>query len=90
MDYDLVIRNGCIITASENFVGDVAVWGEKIAAVGQDLRGAREIDAQGMYVIPGAVDGHVHLQMPIADWGSRWIRGTNWLRPPRRWSVNCA
>jgi dihydropyrimidinase len=68
MNYDLVIKNGRIITASEDFVGDVAVLGEKITAVGQNLSGAREIEARGLYVIPGAVDGHVHLQMPIADW----------------------
>jgi dihydropyrimidinase len=49
-------------------VADVAVSGEKIAAIGQNLSGDREIDAHGLYVIPGAVDGHVHIQMPIADW----------------------
>jgi dihydropyrimidinase len=68
MAYDLVIKNGRIITASEEFIGDVAVIGEKIAAIGQDLKGTREIEADRLYVIPGAVDGHVHLQMPIADW----------------------
>lgn len=67
MSYDLVIKNGRIITAGEDFSGDVAVAGESIAAIGQNLRGAREIDASGLYVIPGAVDGHVHLQMHFAD-----------------------
>ena len=67
MTFDLVIKNGRIITAAEDFVGDVAVAGEKIAALGQNLRGLKEIDAAGLYVIPGAVDGHVHLSMPIAD-----------------------
>ncbi len=68
MTYDLVIKNGRIITASEDFVGDLAVIGEKIAAIGQNFKGTREIEADRLYVIPGAVDGHVHLQMPIADW----------------------
>ncbi len=68
MMYDLVIKNGRIITASEDFVGDVAVTGEKIVAIGQDLSGIREIEAGGFYVIPGAVDGHVHLQLSLADW----------------------
>ncbi len=67
MSYDLVIKNGRIITAREDFVGDVAVSGETIAAIGQNLQGDREIEARGLYVIPGAVDGHIHLQMPIAD-----------------------
>ncbi|MBN1993665.1 MAG: dihydropyrimidinase [Anaerolineae bacterium] len=68
MTYNLVIKNGRIITAGEDFRGDVAVSGEKIAAIGQNLQGRQEIDAQGLYVIPGAIDGHVHLQMPIANW----------------------
>jgi dihydropyrimidinase len=67
MSYDLVIKNGRIITASEDLIGDVAIAGESIAAIGHKLKGAREIDATGLYVIPGAVDGHVHLQMPFAD-----------------------
>lgn len=67
MSYDLVIKNGRIITAGEDFVGDVAIAGEKIAALGQNFSGSREIDATDLYVIPGAVDGHVHLQMPFAD-----------------------
>lgn len=66
--FDLVIKDGRIITAAEDFVGDVAVFGEKIAAIGENLAGTREIDAHGLYVIPGAIDGHVHLQMPIANW----------------------
>ena len=38
------------------------VRGERIAAIGEDLRGTREIDATGMYVLPGAIDGHVHMR----------------------------
>lgn len=67
MSYDLVIKHGRIITASEDFLGDVAIAGESIAAIGQNFKGKKEIDASGLYVIPGAVDGHVHLQMPFAD-----------------------
>lgn len=65
MTYDLVIKNGRVITAHEDFTGDVAVTGHKIAAIGQELNGAREIDAAGMYVLPGAIDGHVHLQVVL-------------------------
>ncbi len=67
MTYDLVIKNGRIITAGEDFIGDVAINGEQIVALGRELHGWREIGAEGLYVIPGAVDGHVHLQMPLAD-----------------------
>ena len=61
-DHDLVIRGGRVIGADRDIVADVAVDGERIAEVGPGLRGRREIDAGGLYVIPGAVDGHVHMR----------------------------
>ena len=51
---DLVIRHGTVVTATAVFAADIAITGEQIAAVGRDLRGQREIDATGQYVIPGA------------------------------------
>ena len=62
MEYDLVIKNGRVVTGSADFVGDIAVTGEQIAAVGGSLTGRREIDATAMLVIPGAIDGHVHMR----------------------------
>jgi len=62
--YDLVIKHGQLITASESFVADVAISGERIIAIDADLTGQREIDARGLYVLPGAIDGHVHLTDP--------------------------
>lgn len=62
--YDLVIRNGKIVdgTGSDAFVGDVAIEGNKIVAVGQNLGpGKEEIDAQGKLVTPGWVDMHTHF-----------------------------
>lgn len=64
--YDLVIRNGLIIGADGKIAADLAVDGERIAAIGTRLDGRRVIDAGGCYVIPGAIDPHVHLQMPLA------------------------
>ena len=49
MNYDLVIRNGRVITGCEDFVADVAITGQQIAAIGQSLSGKREIEAQGLY-----------------------------------------
>lgn len=68
--YDLVIRNGRIVTADDVFMADVAVNGETIAAIGKDLQGQRELDATGKLVIPGGIDIHVHLQMPIGRFTS--------------------
>ena len=62
MIYDLVIKNGRVISGTGDFVGDIAIAGEQIAAVGAGLRGRQEIDATGKLVIPGAIDGHVHMR----------------------------
>jgi len=64
MTYDLVIKNGALITAHDTFSADVGIRGERIAAIGESLSGKREINARGLYVLPGAIDGHVHLTDP--------------------------
>lgn len=70
MDLDLVIKNGKIITAESTREADVGIRGEEIAAIGPGLSGQREIDATGKLVTPGAIDNHVHLEMPIGDFVS--------------------
>ena len=67
MNLDIVIINGTLITASDTFRADIGIVGEKIAVIGQNLRGKRTIDAEGKYVLPGAVDPHVHLEMPQGE-----------------------
>jgi len=59
----LLIKNGTIISAVDEFVGDILVEGEKIREVGMDLgtEGHEVIDAKGKYVFPGGVDEHVHM-----------------------------
>ena len=60
---DLVIRGGTVVTASGQFGADVAVRDGKIAMLGAGLpRGAREIAAEGRYVLPGGVDTHCHIE----------------------------
>lgn len=61
MKYELVIKNGMLINSQETFLSDIAINGSKISAIGQGLKGENEIDAKGKYVLPGAIDGHVHL-----------------------------
>lgn len=68
--YDFVIKNGTVVTAAATYQAEIGIQGEKIAAIGTDLTGKREIDATGKLVTPGAVDIHVHLQMPIGDFVS--------------------
>jgi dihydropyrimidinase len=64
----LLIRNGRIVTASDDFIGDVLVEGEHIAAVGPSLAApadAETIDATGKFVFPGFIDPHVHIYLPF-------------------------
>ena len=63
---DLIIRHGHVVTAAGVLVADVAVSGEKIAAVGPSLPASatEEIDATGLHVFPGGIDSHVHFNEP--------------------------
>jgi N-acyl-D-amino-acid deacylase len=61
--HDIVIRGGTIIdgTGKAAFTGDIAIAGDRIAAVGGKQGPARrEIDAKGLLVTPGWVDVHTH------------------------------
>ena len=61
--YDLILKNANILDGSgaEAFFGDIAITDGKIAAVGTDLTGAKEIlDVTGLTVSPGWIDSHSH------------------------------
>jgi len=62
---DLVVKNGTIVTANESYQADIGVDGETITLIGRDLTGDRIIDAEGMYVIPGGIDPHTHMELPF-------------------------
>jgi dihydropyrimidinase len=68
--YECVIKNGTVVTADSTYQADIAIQGEQIAAIGENLSAQREIDAAGKLITPGAVDIHVHLQMPIGNFRS--------------------
>lgn len=70
MTFELVIKNGTVVTAEATYQADIGIQGERIAAIGQGLAGHREINAAGKLVTPGAIDVHVHLQMPIGNYVS--------------------
>ncbi len=62
MTYDLVIKGGTVATAADTFVADIAIVDGRIAAIGSDLKGVRDIDARGLLVLPGGIDSHVHIE----------------------------
>ena len=60
---DLLITGGTIVTPGGSFVGDVAIEGERISALGEHLTGIearRTIQAAGRLVLPGMIDPHTH------------------------------
>ena len=68
MAFDVLIKNGTIVTASDTYAADVAVVDGKVYAVGKFLpqeNATRVFDAAGKYVMPGGIDVHTHLDMPF-------------------------
>src|ERR687895_736288 len=63
----ILIRGGRVITAADDYVGDVFVEDERISLIGEslDVDTDRVIDARGKYVLPGGIDPHTHLDMPF-------------------------
>ena len=61
-----VIKNATVVSPADGLNGanDILIENGRIAALGQNLSGAREIDAAGLYAVPGLVDMHVHLRDP--------------------------
>jgi dihydropyrimidinase len=65
----LLIKNGKCVTASETYVADIRVDNEKITEIGVNLKANASdtiVDASGLYVLPGGIDAHVHLDLPMA------------------------
>src|SRR5579864_7350093 len=62
-----LIRNGTVVTAVDQYRGDVLVENERIALLGSalDVQADKVIDASGKFVMPGGVDVHTHLDMPF-------------------------
>ena len=65
--YDLVIKDGTLVTGDSVINADIAIQGDVIAEIAPHLEGREQISASGMLVIPGGVDPHVHLEMPVGE-----------------------
>lgn len=70
VDYDVVVRGGTVVTATDAFRADIGISGGRIAAIGERLDGTARIDADGLMVMPGGVDTHCHLEQLRPDGGT--------------------
>ncbi len=63
----ILIKNGLIITATDDYIADIFIEGETISAIGKNLnvKANIDIDAAGKLIMPGGIDPHVHLDMPF-------------------------
>src|SRR5688572_31972303 len=64
-----LIKNGTLITASATLEADILIGGEKIQEIGKNLQhpNAEIVDAMGKLILPGGIDPHVHLDLPMFD-----------------------
>lgn len=66
--FDTIIRNGTLVTAADIYSADIAIRDGIIMAIGKNLGDASEvIEAEGLYVMPGGIDAHCHLDQPMSD-----------------------
>lgn len=70
---DVLIKGGTVVTPHTAEVMDVGIVGERIVAVGQPgtlhAEAGREIDAQGKILLPGGIEPHAHIGIPVPpDW----------------------
>src|ERR671931_2810156 len=63
----ILLKGGRIVTAADDYVGDVFVDNGTVSLIGEslDVQADKTIDASGKYVIPGAIDPHTHMEMPF-------------------------
>lgn len=76
--FDVLVRNGRVVTPQGEETADIAVADGRIAALGPELDGsaAAELDLHGALVLPGVVDAHVHINEPgRTDWEG-WKSGS--------------
>jgi dihydropyrimidinase len=65
----ILIKGGTLVTASESFQADILIENEIITQIGKNLHhpNAEIVDATGKFIMPGGVDPHVHLDLPMFD-----------------------
>jgi len=69
--HETVVAGGRVWTRGELVETDVGIDGGRIACIGGRLDGAQRVDARNLWVLPGAIDGHTHMEAPAFGLRSR-------------------
>jgi allantoinase len=79
--YDLIIRNGTIVTSTTITQADLAISDGRIVAITPELSGTskQEIDASGLHIFPGVIDAHLHFNEPGRSEWEGFVTGTRAL-----------
>jgi dihydroorotase len=77
---DLVVVNGTLVTSAGRQQVDVAIRDGRIQALGErhefDQQAGQLLDAGGLFVLPGPIDGHVHFREPGLEGSETWLTGS--------------
>ncbi len=60
--FDLIVRGGTVVTASDQFPADIGIRDGRIVALAETLEGGPTLDATGHLILPGGVDSHCHIE----------------------------
>lgn len=77
--FDLVVKNGQVVTAERIYKASICIKDGKIASLVSpevEVDAIKVIDAKGNYVFPGAIDTHAHLNDPGYTWREDYAHGT--------------
>ena len=77
----MLVRGGTLVTPEGVFEADVLIQGERIKAIGRGLPTSHDtqmVDAEGCYVLPGAIDAHTHVDLDtgVYQTSDNWFVGT--------------
>ena len=64
-----LIKNGTLVTAESSFQADLLIEGEHIIQIAPSIEAAdaEVVDASGQLVLPGGIDAHVHINLPMGE-----------------------
>lgn len=80
MEYDLVVSGGHIVTGDSAFPATLGIREGRIATImdaAEEPRALEWVDARSLWVLPGAIDTHVHLRDPAAPEHEDFLSGTS-------------